>query len=109
MKGKKKRPCSILTTASKVNFIESQGGKNWEYYFLKCLHYPWSFIVLFESELTASSKSTAKNNFKKYQLIAPNNVKIGEAKTEGEIDKFTIIVGDFNTISNWQIQQAENK
>lgn len=56
--------------------------------------------MLFESELTASSKSTTKNNFKKYQLIAPNNVKIGEAKTEGEIDKFTIIVGDFNTISN---------
>lgn len=60
---------SDLPIASKVNFTESQGGKNWEYYIIKHLYYPWSSIVLLESELIESSKPL-KIIFNKYNQNA---------------------------------------
>ena len=48
-KWKKEREVADLSTASKINLTEFQGGKNWRYYVIKCLNYPWSSIMLLES------------------------------------------------------------
>ena len=48
--------------------VTRTGGKNQEYFvFMKCLHYPWSGTVLFESGvgLVANSRATTKKENEK--------------------------------------------